>query len=74
MLPCYTATANGGTSPLYSPFDGFGTGVTSPLCLLSSFQVVLSGGGWEYFGDGIGQDAVERVLSVLDDRRETDTE
>ena len=48
MLPCYTAAANGGTSPLYSPFDAFGTGVTSPLALLSSFQVVLSGGNMLY--------------------------
>jgi hypothetical protein len=43
VLPYFTATANGAISPLYSPFDGAGTGVTSPLCLLSNFQVVVSG-------------------------------
>ena len=47
VLPYYTAVANGGAvvplSPLASPFDGAGCGVTSPLCLLSQFQVVVSG-------------------------------
>jgi hypothetical protein len=43
VLPYFTATANGGLSPLTSPFDAAGTGVTSPLCLLSQFQVVVSG-------------------------------
>jgi hypothetical protein len=43
VLPYFTATANGGISPLTSPFDGAGCGVTSPLCLLSQFQVVVSG-------------------------------
>jgi hypothetical protein len=43
VLPYFTATANGGFSPLASPFDAAGTGVTSPLCLLQNFQVVVSG-------------------------------
>lgn len=47
VLPYFTAVANGGAvvplSPLVSPFDGAGCGVTSPLCLLSQFQVVVSG-------------------------------
>lgn len=43
VLPYFTTTANGGLSPLTSPFDAAGTGVTSPLCLLSQFQVVVSG-------------------------------
>lgn len=43
VLPYFTTDANGGTNPLYSPFDGAGTGVTSPLCLLTNFQVVVSG-------------------------------
>jgi hypothetical protein len=43
VLPYFTATANGGISPLTSPFDGAGCGTTSPLCLLSQFQVVVSG-------------------------------
>jgi hypothetical protein len=43
VLPYFTTTDNGGLNPLTSPFDGAGTGVTSPLCLLSQFQVVVSG-------------------------------
>ena len=43
VLPYFTSTANGGFSPLYSPYDAAGTGVTSPLCLLTNFQVVVSG-------------------------------
>lgn len=43
VLPYFTSAANGGVSPLYSPFDAAGTGVTSPLCLLTNFQVVVSG-------------------------------
>jgi hypothetical protein len=47
VLPYFTAIANGGAvtplSPFNSPFDGAGCGVTSPLCLLSQFQVVVSG-------------------------------
>lgn len=43
VLPYFTAAANGGISPLTSPFDGAGCGTTSPLCMLSQFQVVVSG-------------------------------
>lgn len=43
VLPFFTTLANGGINPLYSPYDGAGTGVTSPLCLLTNFQVVVSG-------------------------------
>ena len=43
VLPYFTTLANGGFNPLYSPFDAAGTGVTSPLCLLTNFQVVVSG-------------------------------
>lgn len=43
VLPYFTATANGAISPLTSPFDAAGCGPTSPLCLLSQFQVVVSG-------------------------------
>ena len=43
VLPFFTTAANGGINPLYSPYDGAGTGVTSPLCLLTNFQVVVSG-------------------------------
>lgn len=43
VLPYFTAAANGAISPLTSPYDGAGCGVTSPLCLLSQFQVVVSG-------------------------------
>jgi hypothetical protein len=43
VLPFFTTAANGAVNPLYSPFDGCGGGVTSPLVLLSNFQVVVSG-------------------------------
>ena len=43
ILPYFTTTDNGGVNPLYSPFDAAGTGVTSPLCLLTNFQVLVSG-------------------------------
>ena len=42
VLPYFTTTANV-INPLTSPFDGAGCGTTSPLCLLSQFQVVVSG-------------------------------
>ena len=43
VLPFFTTAANGNVNPLYSPFDAAGTGVTSPLCILSNFNVVVSG-------------------------------
>lgn len=49
-LPFYTAAANAGDlatgatfSPLQSPFDPAGGGPTSPLCLLTQFNVQISG-------------------------------
>jgi len=41
-LPFYTTTANT-ISPLQSPFDPAGGGPTSPLCLLTQFNVQISG-------------------------------
>jgi len=43
VLPFFTATANAGISPLQSPFDPAGGGPTSPLCLLTQFNVQISG-------------------------------
>lgn len=43
VLPYFTTAANGGINPLTSPYDAAGCGPTSPLCLLSQFQVVVSG-------------------------------
>jgi len=42
-LPFYTAASNGGVQPIQSPFEGAGAGSTSPLCLLTNFNVQLSG-------------------------------
>jgi len=49
VIPFYSATSNavitgGGFLPAYqSPFDPAGTGCTSPLCLLTNFNIVVSG-------------------------------
>lgn len=43
VLPYYTATSNAGIQPIQSPFEGAGGGSTSPLCLLTNFNVQLSG-------------------------------
>lgn len=43
ILPFYTTTENAGLSPLASPFDPAGAGCTSPLCLLTNFNVVVAG-------------------------------
>lgn len=42
-LPYYTAAANGGISPIQSPFDTAGGGTTSPLALQSQFNFQISG-------------------------------
>jgi hypothetical protein len=42
-LPFYTTTENKTLSPLQSPFDPAGGGPTSPLCLLTQFNVQISG-------------------------------
>ena len=43
VLPFYSASSNGGISPLQSPFATEGGGTTSPLCILGNFNVVISG-------------------------------
>jgi hypothetical protein len=44
VLPFLTSASNQMTmSPLLSPFDAAGCGVTSPLCLLNNFNVVIAG-------------------------------
>lgn len=42
-LPFYQASANAGVSPIQSPFDTAGAGTTSPLCLLTQFNIQVSG-------------------------------
>ena len=42
-LPFYTSAANGGVQPIQSPFEGAGAGTTSPLALLTNFNIQLSG-------------------------------
>ena len=43
VLRFYSASANGGISPLLSPYDCAGGGTTSPLAFLTNFNVVVSG-------------------------------
>jgi hypothetical protein len=43
VLPFFTRAANGGLLPYQSPFDPAGCGPTSPLCLLTNFNVVVGG-------------------------------
>ena len=48
IIPFYSATGSGtglpaGVPVYQSPFDPAGTGATSPLCLLTNFNVVVSG-------------------------------
>ena len=43
VLPFYSQTANAGLIPFQSPFDCAGGGTTSPLCLLTNFNVVIAG-------------------------------
>lgn len=44
ILPFYSADNTGTGLPAYqSPYDPAGTGPTSPLCLLSNFNIVVSG-------------------------------
>ena len=49
VIPFFTAVVPGGagvlgsTPPYQSPFDPAGCGATSPLCLLTNFNVVVSG-------------------------------
>jgi len=43
ILPFFTNGAIANSPPFQSPFDPAGCGPTSPLCLLSNFNVVVSG-------------------------------
>lgn len=43
ILPFFTTSANADINPLQSPFDPAGAGPTSPLCLLTNFNVVVAG-------------------------------
>lgn len=43
VLPYFTATANAGLQPYQSPYDCAGAGTTSPLSLLTNFNVVVAG-------------------------------
>lgn len=43
VLPFYSSAGNGGLSPIQSPFDTAGGGTTSPLCLLTQFNIQISG-------------------------------
>ena len=43
VLPFYTSTANQGLIPFQSPFDPAGGGPTSPLCLMTQFNIQISG-------------------------------
>jgi len=43
VLPFFTSASNGGLVPFQSPFDPAGAGPTSPLCLLTQFNVQISG-------------------------------
>ena len=43
IIPFFTASANGGLEPYQSPFDPAGCGATSPLALLTNFNVVVAG-------------------------------
>lgn len=43
VVPFYTSASNGNIAPILSPYDPAGCGPTSPFCLLSNFNVVVSG-------------------------------
>jgi hypothetical protein len=43
VLPFYSSSANGNITPIQSPFDPAGGGPTSPLCLLTQFNIQISG-------------------------------
>jgi hypothetical protein len=43
VIPMYTASDNAGIAPILSPFTGEGAGTTSPLALLTNFNVVVAG-------------------------------
>jgi len=43
LIPYFTAEENCGLNPYQSPFDCAGAGSTSPLCLITNFNVVVAG-------------------------------
>jgi hypothetical protein len=43
VLPFFQSGQNGGLSPIQSPFEPAGGGPTSPLCLLTQFNIQISG-------------------------------
>lgn len=43
VLPYYSSASNGDIMPIQSPYDPSGGGSTSPLCLLTQFNVQISG-------------------------------
>jgi len=43
LIPYYTQDENCGLNPYQSPFDCAGAGSTSPLCLITNFNVVVAG-------------------------------
>jgi len=43
VLPYYSASSNGGLLPIQSPYDPAGAGPTSPLCLITQFNIQISG-------------------------------
>jgi hypothetical protein len=48
IIPYFKASANDGYLPFQSPFDDAGSGTTSPLCLLTNFNVVVAGANMIY--------------------------
>jgi len=48
VIPYYKSGDNGGYLPYQSPFDDAGAGTTSPLCLLTNFNVVVAGANMIY--------------------------
>lgn len=48
VIPYYAQADNGGLQPYQSPFDPAGSGATSPLCLLTNFNVVVAGANMIY--------------------------
>lgn len=48
IIPYYKASANNNVLPFQSPFDDAGSGTTSPLCLLTNFNVVVAGANMIY--------------------------
>jgi len=43
VLPYFSSASNGNLTPIQSPYDPAGCGPTSPLCLLTQFNVQISG-------------------------------